>query len=503
MVLDMVERAPAIALERTGALDTPARLFRARCREWAHLPALRWKERGIWRTASWAEYYVRAREVGLILADLGCGRGDVVAILSENRTEWAYAEFGALCIGCAVAAIHPDASAAEAARVLADCGARLVFVETVLQLDKVRGIDGVAVVLLDSRRAQDADRNGATAFADLRAATVSDARAGMFERAIDEGRADDAALVGVIESQFGTSPLVLSNGELMAKAASLSAAIAPLPQSRNLAFFTFSDPGARIAGLHLQLARATIVHFPERPDTVLNDIAEVQPHLLYAPPRFWEKLHARVELSMRAAIRPARTLYRRACLAGGIAGRLVFPRLRTSLGLAHLHFALGAAAMPPDLVRWLGRLGVNLIEANALVGQDRGDTVPGNDLAPIEGRLRLSPVIADLVLLQGGNCFACVLLLDRDGAVALAQEHQITYSDFRDLTAAPRFVELVRAELDRHGAQIPQRIGSFRMLTEIEAGEERGMTSHQRINRRHFVRHYASLIEELTKEDMG
>lgn len=482
----MAERAPGVAPERSSALDTPARLFRARCREWADLPALRWKERGIWRSASWAAYYAHARTVGLALADLGCRRGDVVAILSENRAEWAYVEFGALAMGCATAAIHPDATATEVARVLADSGARIVFVETVLQLDKLRGIEGLTVVLFDARRAQDVDRDGTTAFADLRAATAEDARLALFERAIDAGRADDAAAIAASDNEFGMKAPVLSSRELMAKVEALSSALPLPPQSRNLAFFSFSDSDARIAGLHLQLARGTIVHFPERPDTVLNDLAEVQPHLLYAPTRFWEKLHARIELSIRVAIRPARALYRRACRKGGIAALLVFPRLRASLGLAQLRFALGAEAMAPDLVRWLGRLGVNAIG---------GDGVAG-DLAPLEAMLRLSPIVADALLFQRGTGLACILLLDRDGAVAVAQEYQITYADLRDLAAAPRFRDLIRAEFDRLGAQI----GSFRTLTEIVAGEERAMTSHQRINRRLFPRHYVSLIEEMTKE---
>lgn len=502
MVLDVAERAPSIAPERSDALDTPARLFRARCRDWADLPALRWKERGLWRTASWAEYYARARVAGLVLADLGCRRGDVVAILSENRTEWAYAAFGALSMGCAVTAIHPDATATEVARILAVSGAQVVFVETVLQFDKLRGIGGLAVVLFESTRAQDGDRKGTIAFADLLAATLSEARTAMFERAINEAKAEDAALIVPGDSECGTPPLVLSNRDVTAKIDSLSPAVALPPQSRSLAFFSFSDPGALVVGLYLQLARATIVHFPERPDTVLNDLEEVQPHLVYAPSRFWEKLHARIELAMRAAIRPAWALYRGACRNGGVAARLVFPRLRTSLGLAHLRFALGADTMAPDLVQWLGWLGVNLVEACALAGQGGGNQVRNIELAPLEAMLRLSPIIADAVLLRRDDRpLACVLLLDRDGAVAIAQEHQIIYADLRDLTAAPRFRDLVRAELDRFGAQIPGRIGPFRALTEIAVGDERAMTSHQRINRRHFVRHYASLIEEMIKED--
>ena len=47
-----------------------------------------------------------------------------------------------------------------------------------------------------------------------------------------------------------------------------------------------------------------MVHFPENSSTVFNDLREVAPHLIFAPPRFWEKMYSQVELFMRDAIAP-------------------------------------------------------------------------------------------------------------------------------------------------------------------------------------------------------
>ena len=62
---------------------------------WGAEPALRWKARGIWHSATWAEYLSAARALGLALADLGVARGEVVTLLAENRPEWLYADMGA------------------------------------------------------------------------------------------------------------------------------------------------------------------------------------------------------------------------------------------------------------------------------------------------------------------------------------------------------------------------------------------------------------------------
>jgi len=61
--------------------DTPAKIFRARAREWAERPALRHKRRGLWQSMTWADYYAAARACGLALADLGVARGEVIAVL--------------------------------------------------------------------------------------------------------------------------------------------------------------------------------------------------------------------------------------------------------------------------------------------------------------------------------------------------------------------------------------------------------------------------------------
>ena len=57
-------------------------------------------------------------------------RGDRVAILSENRPEWAIVDYGALCSGILVVPIYPTLTAAQVEYVLTDSGAEMVFAST-------------------------------------------------------------------------------------------------------------------------------------------------------------------------------------------------------------------------------------------------------------------------------------------------------------------------------------------------------------------------------------
>jgi long-chain acyl-CoA synthetase len=131
-----------------------------------------------------------------------------------------------------------------------------------------------------------------------------------------------------------------------------------------------------------------VVHFPENAGTVFNDAREVRPHLLFGPPRFWEKLYSQVTLLMQDAIAPARWAYRVATAEGAalaqarldgqdvpawrrwryrLMERLVFGNLRSFLGLSQVKTALtGAAPVPPDLLRWYMSIGIDLIESYGL-----------------------------------------------------------------------------------------------------------------------------------------
>ena len=174
--------------------DTPHKLFRARSREWANQPALRHKKKGIWASTSWAEYYANARAIGLALADLGLKRGDSIAILSENRPEWLYADMGAQCMGILCAGIYPTSSPEQTQYILNDAQVRVLFVENQEQYDKVTAIrqDSPAlqrIVITDNKGLRELDDAMVVGFAQFLAHGQALARAhgADFDAAIGAG----------------------------------------------------------------------------------------------------------------------------------------------------------------------------------------------------------------------------------------------------------------------------------------------------------------------------
>ena len=56
--------------------------------------ALRVKRLGIWQNISWGAYRDEMTGCGLVLREWGISAADHVAILSDNRPEWLFADLG-------------------------------------------------------------------------------------------------------------------------------------------------------------------------------------------------------------------------------------------------------------------------------------------------------------------------------------------------------------------------------------------------------------------------
>src|ERR1017187_10455838 len=90
-----------------------------------------------WVPISSTEIYRGVVGVARALESWGIGKGDRVAILSENRPEWTITDFATLALGAVTVPIYSTQTAEQTAFILRDCGARVVAVSTKHQLEKV------------------------------------------------------------------------------------------------------------------------------------------------------------------------------------------------------------------------------------------------------------------------------------------------------------------------------------------------------------------------------
>jgi long-chain acyl-CoA synthetase len=336
---------------------------------------LRTKDRGIWKTVTWSQLDAKVREIGMALLSLDFARGDVAAILSETRPEAVYADLAILGCGAASIAIDPDKEPDRLCHLLSSSGARLAFVENEEQLDKVLAVRDRCPAL---SRIVVFDMKGLRDFVDVRCVSLVD-----FTRT--ETSPDWSAVVRAIEPnqpaviQFPRGDNMgrtLTHGDLMHM---VSAARARLPIRQNderLVMLRLSDITERVWGLYLALETGCISNYPEGPDTIIENLRELQPTILGADAAVWGHLQALATARVKAATATQRLVYEWALRAGRLGGSkgqladlLVLRAVRREFGLNRLRLAyIGGTPVGPAALDWARSLGISIqrVDENAV-----------------------------------------------------------------------------------------------------------------------------------------
>ena len=373
-----------------GTHDTFPKLLQRNAAAHAGRVALREKDYGIWQETSWARYLERVRDLSLGLSALGLSRGDKVAILGDNRPEWVIAEIAAQAAGAASVGLYQDASPDEIAYVIDDCDAKFVVAEDQEQVDKLldrleRLVKVKHVVYWDPRGLQKYKHPALLRFEEVeeRGRALHAGRPQLFEENVRAGSAEDVAIICYTSGTTGSPKgAMLSFKNLLAMALSLHEVDPKRPGDEFVSFLPLAWIGEQMMSLSTALAIGFTVNFPESPDTVLENIREIGPHVLFAPPRIWENLSSSVQVKIMDTTPFKRLMYdlwlpvgkrvaelrfeKKPVSAGlralrWVAERMLFAALKDRLGLSRLRTcSTGGAALGPDVFRFFHALGVPL-----------------------------------------------------------------------------------------------------------------------------------------------
>src|SRR3954463_4814607 len=104
--------------------------------------ALQVKVKGLYQPIASRTVAERVRRLALGLQELGVNAGDRVAIFSENRPEWAIADYACLTASLTDVPLYPNLPAEQACFILRDAGAVAIFVSDAAQAAKVAAARG-------------------------------------------------------------------------------------------------------------------------------------------------------------------------------------------------------------------------------------------------------------------------------------------------------------------------------------------------------------------------
>ena len=258
---------------------------------------MRRKIDGRWIDLSYRGLADQVKETAFGLTALGITTGDRVAILSENRPEWAIADYACLSDRCTDVPIYPTLPAKQIEYLLNDSGAVAIFVSTQVQTDKILEIRA-NVPGLKHIFAMDATvkGNGVIAMDALREkGRSSGLDAGRWRTEALTVKPDDLATFIYTSGTTGDPKgVMLTHGNLTSNVVAGLSVLGLASSDECLSFLPLSHVFERMAGHYVMMQAGVIINYATSIDTVGAELVEVRPTVVLSVPRLFEKIYAKV-----------------------------------------------------------------------------------------------------------------------------------------------------------------------------------------------------------------
>ncbi len=352
--------------------------------------ALMFKRGGSYEAISHREILRRVQQTALGLASLGVKPRDRVGILSENRPEWAIADYAALTSGVTDVPIYPTLPADQVAYILNDAGVVALFLSTTEQAAKIAEIRSQAPSLLHVISFDDAGPAADMTLAELEqrgAAAENPESVAQYKATAEAVMPDDLATLIYTSGTTGNPKgVMLTHNNIRSN---VEVTRCKLPFEGNdiaLSFLPLSHIFQRM-GDYLMFGTGSTIAYAESLETVPVNMMEVRPTIVFSVPRLYEKMYARVLQNALAGgflkrkiffwAREVADQWANVKLAGGepagllaakyaIAQKLVFSKLKERTGGRLRFFVSGGAPLAPEINKFFYAAGLIILEGYGL-----------------------------------------------------------------------------------------------------------------------------------------
>lgn len=343
--------------------------------------------RGRYVDVSSREAWDRVQALRLALAAMGVTRGDRVALLSENRLEWALMDLAVLGLGAVDVPIYPTLLPETIAWILGDCQPCVVIVSGAHQAEKIAAVRAQLPFVRHVISFDPVDLPGAVTFGELlERGRQLRSRGGEPPPAAVAGT-DLASIIYTSGTTGRPKGVMLSHWNFVSNVLAASSIVPLGTGDRCLSFLPLSHVLERMAGFYLTLYNGVGIAYAEGIDTVPQDMLAVRPTIVVSVPRLYEKIYARVLAAALAGPAVRKHLFFWAKRQGErygrlrregkpvhwwartkfqVADRLVFNKLRERTGGRLRFFVSGGAPLATDINEFFYAAGMIILEGYGL-----------------------------------------------------------------------------------------------------------------------------------------
>src|SRR6266567_1481634 len=348
--------------------------------------AVLWQDAlGRWQPISSDQMYQRVRAVAHTLHNWGAQKGDRIALISENRWEWAVTDFAVLALGAVDVPIYPTLTGEQIAVLLQDAGCRIAFVSTRQQFDKLAAVRDRTplerIVIMDSATPP----AGSIPFSELigKSDSLGSQRDVDFDAlARSVGPNDLATLIYTSGTTGEPKGVMLTHGNVASNQNFAAREYSFGPTDACISFLPLSHITARALDYVMYGAGSQVAYCTQFERLPLA-MREIKPTILVGVPRVYEKIRQEVErraslspvkkrllaMAVKLGARHADVVYgggQPASRAWKLAKKLVYGKVHEAFGGRARVFVSGGAPLGIDTARWFASVGIAVWEGYGL-----------------------------------------------------------------------------------------------------------------------------------------
>jgi long-chain acyl-CoA synthetase len=331
------------------------------------------KKNGTWVWTKYSEFADQVHKARGGLASIGMKEGDKVAVIADNRVEWAVIAYACFGLGAAMVPMYEAQSDKDWKFIIDDCEAKVVVVATKAILEKVAKFYKGNIVCLDD------SANGESRITTYKALLQSNKNVAQIKPSKD----DTCCLIYTSGTTGNPKGVILTHGNISSNVNAVHDVFPMQEDDRSLSFLPWAHSFGQTCELHCLFSRGASMALAESTQKILDNLGEVQPTLLFSVPRIFNKLYQGIQKKVSAQSSVVQNMVKTAlrCTAKernherltisehltlALADKLVFSKAREMLG-GRLKYAFsGGAAISREVAEFIDSLGITVYEGYGL-----------------------------------------------------------------------------------------------------------------------------------------